>query len=342
MWMFLRNLSKASRARRAGVKKSMLFLAAALLIFSAGCGAQQNENDALREVLRAIGTEVAKATPAADVKKLEDGATPTPLAAETNLQSSSWPQRIAGWWVEVSLFTDPEHPKILYFTEGGRVCRSPDDYDRMVEGEDVDCDAWMLADGKPQYVELGDAAPVYGSIEIGADDVMRIKGDGIAWEFERNTGLRAITILMNSGNIYLADGVKEAFILLGEELSEEEQYATVWLNEAVFVDYGDTALIAKYGLEDVFEGDGAEYYVYSDDAAWRPMFVMPDGGTTFQIVDYDEDGYVIYRKVDFEAFKEHVEKWAGYGEDGGAPLLVSYSDQGTDGIVFSIREVYLP
>lgn len=131
---------------------------------------------------------------------------------------------------------------------------------------------------------------------------------------------------------------KMAFVLLGEELSDNERYATLWLNDVIWVDFEDSELIARYGLEEVFEGGNTEYYLYSDDSAWRPVFVMPDGGTDFMVIDWEDDDLPEI-SIDFERFKEILENhFDDYEQD---PFLIYYSGEDENDVVFAVREVYL-
>ncbi len=133
---------------------------------------------------------------------------------------------------------------------------------------------------------------------------------------------------------------KMAFVLLGEELSDNGRYATLWLNDVVWVDFEDSELIARYGLEEVFEDDNEEYYLYSDDSAWRPVFVMTDGGTEFKVIDWDDD-WLSLIPIDFESFREMLENHFDYDDDYEQdPFLVYYSGEDENGVVLALREVY--
>lgn len=134
---------------------------------------------------------------------------------------------------------------------------------------------------------------------------------------------------------------KMAFVLLGEELSDDGRYATLWLNDVVWVDFEDSELIARYGLEEVFEDDNQEYYLYSDDSAWRPVFVMPDGGTNFTVIDWEDDDLPEI-SISFESFKEILENHFDDDDDYEQnPFLVYYSGEDENGVVLALREVYL-
>lgn len=134
---------------------------------------------------------------------------------------------------------------------------------------------------------------------------------------------------------------KMAFVLLGEELSDDKRYATLWFNDVVWVDFEDSELIARYSLEEVFADDNEEYYLYSDDSAWRPVFVMPDGGTNFKVIDWEDDDLPEI-SISFESFKEILENHFDDDDDYEQnPFLVYYSGEDENGVVLAVREVYL-
>lgn len=134
---------------------------------------------------------------------------------------------------------------------------------------------------------------------------------------------------------------KMAFVLLGEELSDDKRYATLWFNDVVWVDFEDSELIARYGLEEVFADDNEEYYLYSDDSAWRPVFVMPDGGTNFKVIDWEDDDLPEI-SISFESFKEILENHFDDDDDYEQnPFLVYYSGEDENSVVLAVREVYL-
>ncbi len=337
MRTFLSNIWRAPCARRTGIKASALLMLAILLL-CAGCSAQSSGNGALRDKLLQGVEDARKQSPAPEA--LAPLGAATPPAETIDLAASPWAEKLEGAWVEVSRFAEPESLSILFFTEDGRVYVGVENYWAMLEGEAISHDAWALENGAPQYIDntSGDV----GRIELDADGALIVKwGNGFSWIYARPDTPRATSLLMGgsyAGYFDLAENVKLAYLLLGEELSGDEAYATIWLNDAVWIDRDDQERIAQYGLEDYFADYDDEYFIVSDDHAWRPLFVMPEE-TVFCIVSYNDKGDVLHESVDFAAFLELAEERSS--EDYEHPLLVYYYDEGTDSIVFAIREVYL-
>lgn len=302
-------------------------LLVALLLLCTGCAAQSS-GSALPESIGQWADTLPSMPPTTNAPGGK--ATVTPGA---DLAASAWEQRLEGWWVDVDRFAHPKNLLLLYFTQDGYAYDSLQ-YDAMLEGEAVNADTWTLADGELFYTLgiNGDRA----RIAMDGDETLRLEWeDGSpSWTFQRPGTQRATALLMGSDHFYLVQEPRLSYLLLGEELSDDDRYATVWLNDATWVDIDDEALIAQYGLEDHFEHGSPEYCIYSDDAGWRPMFVLPDE-TVFCIITYD-DG-VTWTTVDFAAFLAFVEEQAG--ESG--PLLVYYSGEDADGIVYAVRQVYL-
>ena len=335
----MRNFTGSGRgARRAGMRKSMLFFMAALLLLSAGCAAQ-DDNALSESILQGVanGPKPSASAETPSTSQVE----PSPLPDGGGVKAASWAQKLNGFWVEVNRFAQAEKPLFLYFDEAGRVYVGMDNYDNgQYEGEEPAA-AWAMENNAPYLIDH--ASGDKGRIERDASGTLTITWENtFAWVLNRPQTPLATSILMKSDYYYMSDlaqNEKLAYVTFGEELSDDEAYIMVWLKEAVWVNVDNDELIARYGLAEAnFDND---YYIYSgDEFEWQPLFVKPEE-TIFRIVSYNDDGEVIFgERVDFEPFFEYVEAWES-DEDRG-PLLVYYYDKGTEGIVSSIREEYFP
>ena len=325
-------------ARRTGMKKSILFFMAAVLLLCAGCAAQ--EDSALSESILqgfANGPKPSAPAEAPDTKVAEPD--PPPDAGAVDFALGPWIRKLSGFWVEVNRFAEAEEPLFLYFDEAGRVYVGMDNYDNGLDEGEEPAAAWAMENGAPCLIDH--ASGDKGRIELDVSGTLSVTWQGtFVWVLNRPDTPLATSILMKSDYYYMSDlaqNEKLAYVTFGEELSDDEAYITVWLKEAVWVDCEDDELIAQYGLEEAhFDND---YEIYSgDEFEWQPLFVKPEE-TIFRIISYNDDGSFAER-VDFEPFFEYVEAWES-DEDRG-PLLVYYYDKGTEGIVSSIREQYFP
>lgn len=312
-------------------------LLAALLLLVAGCAGQSDENALRDSFLQGIANGAKPSVPPETGNSGSKGDATPPEAGPADLASSPWAQKLVGSWVAIDPLAEPEFLHIIYIAEDGRIYVSDNAYYAELGYDAMSSDSWTLVNGEPKYIDIESGE--IGRIEIDAGGTLVVKWeDGSKWMFGRPDTPRATTLLMGSEYFYLAENAKLAYLLLGEELSEDERYATVWLNDAVWVDFEDEALIAEYGLEDYFADENEEYFIYTDDSAWRPLLVSRRNAI-FCLIRYDDDGEVLWKVLDFAAFLQLVEERSG--GDYGEPLLVYYSDEDTNSSIFAIREVYL-
>lgn len=270
----------------------------------------------------------------------EQPATQAPAPKEEDpLLQAEWAQTLTGWWVEVGEVKDPSAPDIYYFSEHGRFFLSEEAYSYSLDGQGLaewretdggvlyEIEAqWALKDGVPYLVEhvyypdTDTKTQVYGRIGLdtyGALEIHRV--NGAFSRLERTTSPRATEILLLSDYYYLAENARPAMVKFGEDLSVQEGFITLWVNEV------------ERGVE-----DDEEYSTYGEDPSFIPLTVMRDGMTGLRIYVYNEYDFMTTQTVDFETFKEHVET---FGEEG---MLARYSPGDAYGYIFAIMEEYMP
>ncbi|MGI5900032.1 MAG: hypothetical protein ACOX8S_08965 [Christensenellales bacterium] len=332
------------------MRKYLAGIVALIMLCLSGCGLlpASGGNAASDDIKSSLNDKIAEAI--AQSLSPSPGIGPSasqgPIPSQTPKEAESlhdeddwehWAQMLEGWWVDMSSYGDGDYVQVNYFTSDGTVYLSPEDYWQSLENAaEFDIRQWTLVDGQPYLIKTEGNTPIYGTIEIDELGGMFVEWQGDDFRYyERNTSFWATNFLLDGPYYYLAENARLAWVRFGEDLSTEEGYVTIWVNDVIWVGSYQEDLIKEYGLEDAdFNND---YEIYDTDPNYYPMEIMNDDLTTFRVCGYDGEGFLVSGiRADFIEFKRLVDD---QGERG---MLVYYGgEEGTE-YIFSMTEIYVP
>jgi hypothetical protein len=101
------------------------------------------------------------------------------------------------------------------------------------------------------------------------------------------------------------------------------------IDEQLWINGEDTETLIKYGFD---PDNGYDYELYNETEEWITVNIQPE--TTFNIIQYSDEGYAEFHDVNWNQFKQYM------SEGTNRPILATITVR--DGNVLAVKEKYMP